>query len=150
DIVLVDEASMVDLAMMARLVDATPPHARLILLGDQDQLASVEAGAVLGDLCNTGAPRMFSRAFVARAAQLGVHLPLAAAAPVVGGLGDCIVSLTRGYRYRADSPIGALARAINAGDLPAVEAVLSAGNGVGRVDPAPDGRLGARLERAVR
>ena len=45
DVVLVDEASMVDLALMARLVDALPPHARLILLGDKDQLASVEAGA---------------------------------------------------------------------------------------------------------
>jgi exodeoxyribonuclease V alpha subunit len=150
DVVLVDEASMVDLAMMARLVDATPPQARLILLGDQDQLASVEAGAVLGDLCNTGAPHGFSRAFVERAGQLGERLPQAANAPVVTGLGDCIVSLTRGYRYRADSAIGGLARAINAGDLPAVEAALAVGDGVGRIDPAPDGRLGTRLERAIR
>ena len=150
DVVLVDEASMVDLAMMARLVDATPPHARLILLGDQDQLASVEAGAVLGDLCNTGAPREFSRAFADRAAELGVRLPLGADPPAATGLGDCIVSLTRGYRYRADSEIGRLARAINAGDLQTVEAVLAGGRDVSRVDPAPDGRLGARLERAVR
>ena len=45
---------MVDLALMARLFDAVPPRARVILLGDRDQLASVEAGAVLGDICNTG------------------------------------------------------------------------------------------------
>src|SRR5690606_13464852 len=51
DVLLVDEASMVHLEMMAALLDALPPHARLVLLGDKDQLASVEAGAVLGDLC---------------------------------------------------------------------------------------------------
>lgn len=48
---MVDEASMVDLPMMYRLLQALPAHARLILLGDKDQLASVEAGAILGDLC---------------------------------------------------------------------------------------------------
>lgn len=51
DIVIVDEASMVDLALMTKLFEAVPMGARLILLGDADQLASVEAGAVLGDLC---------------------------------------------------------------------------------------------------
>ncbi|MDV7214181.1 AAA family ATPase, partial [Azotobacter beijerinckii] len=51
DVLVVDEASMIDLEMMACLLDALPRHARLILLGDKDQLASVEAGALLGDLC---------------------------------------------------------------------------------------------------
>lgn len=51
DVLVVDEASMIDLEMMANLLDALPTHARLVLLGDKDQLASVEAGAVLGDLC---------------------------------------------------------------------------------------------------
>jgi exodeoxyribonuclease V alpha subunit len=50
DVVVVDEASMVDLALMSKLIDALKPQARLILLGDKDQLASVEAGAVLADL----------------------------------------------------------------------------------------------------
>ncbi len=50
DVVVVDEASMVDLAMMSKLVDALKPGARLLLLGDKDQLASVESGAVLGIL----------------------------------------------------------------------------------------------------
>ena len=50
DLVVVDEASMVDLALMSKLVDALKPGARLILLGDKDQLASVESGAVLADL----------------------------------------------------------------------------------------------------
>ncbi len=51
DVLVVDEASMIDLEMMANLLDAMPAHARLVLLGDKDQLASVEPGAVLGDLC---------------------------------------------------------------------------------------------------
>src|SRR5205823_2869959 len=50
DVVVVDETSMVSLPMMARLLDAVRPQARLVLVGDPDQLASVEAGAVLGDL----------------------------------------------------------------------------------------------------
>ena len=54
DLLVVDEASMIDLEMMAALADALPQEARLILLGDKDQLASVEAGSVLGDLCRHG------------------------------------------------------------------------------------------------
>ena len=55
DVLVVDEASMIDLALMARLLSALPPQARLILLGDRDQLASVDAGAVFADLCTAGA-----------------------------------------------------------------------------------------------
>ncbi len=55
DLVVVDEASMVDLALMSKLVQALPPGGSLVLLGDRDQLASVEAGSVLADLCD-GAP----------------------------------------------------------------------------------------------
>lgn len=52
DVLIIDEASMVDIEMMAAVVAALPAHARLILLGDKDQLASVEAGAILGQLCD--------------------------------------------------------------------------------------------------
>jgi exodeoxyribonuclease V alpha subunit len=55
DVVVIDEASMVDLALMSKLVDALPPQGRLILLGDRDQLASVESGAVLAD-CSRALP----------------------------------------------------------------------------------------------
>ena len=51
DVLVVDEASMIDLPMMSRLIEALPPHGRVIFLGDRDQLASVEAGAVRGDIC---------------------------------------------------------------------------------------------------
>src|SRR5439155_7134943 len=50
DAVVVDEASMVSLSLMAKLLDAVRPDARLVLVGDPDQLASVEAGSVLGDI----------------------------------------------------------------------------------------------------
>ena len=51
DLLVVDESSMIDLAMMSKLIESLHPTARLILLGDKDQLASVESGAVLNDLC---------------------------------------------------------------------------------------------------
>ncbi|MDH0748302.1 exodeoxyribonuclease V subunit alpha [Pseudomonas sp. GD03842] len=60
DVLVVDEASMIDLEMMANVLDALPPHARMVLLGDKDQLASVEAGAVLGDLCRDAEAGMYS------------------------------------------------------------------------------------------
>ncbi|MBF0236650.1 MAG: exodeoxyribonuclease V subunit alpha [SAR324 cluster bacterium] len=58
EVLIVDEASMIDMALMAKLLDALPINARLILLGDKDQLASVEAGSVLGDLCEGAAGHM--------------------------------------------------------------------------------------------
>ena len=61
DIVLVDEASMVDLALMCRLFDAIPQTAQVILIGDRDQLASVEAGGVLSDLCGNLAGETIDR-----------------------------------------------------------------------------------------
>ncbi len=57
DVLVVDEASMIDLPMMSRLIDALPAHGRVIFLGDRDQLASVEAGAVLGDDLRLGRVR---------------------------------------------------------------------------------------------
>ena len=152
DVLLVDEASMVDLALMARLLDAVPQHARVLLLGDEDQLASVEAGAVLGDICNSGVPRHYSRAVIERVAGLtDDRLPLAPDAPGRTGIWDCIVQLQHSYRYGADSGIGALARAINAGDSDAALAVLDQVDypDVALVAPATDGRLSAALRDAV-
>ena len=60
DVLIVDEASMVHLEMMDALLQALPPKARLVLLGDKDQLASVEAGAVLGELCRDAAAGRYS------------------------------------------------------------------------------------------
>ena len=72
DVIVVDETSMVSLTMMARLLDAVRPDARLVLVGDPDQLASVEAGAVLGDLARaSGRPEPHLDAALARAGPAG-------------------------------------------------------------------------------
>jgi exodeoxyribonuclease V alpha subunit len=112
DVLVVDEASMVDLALMAKLVDALPSRARLILLGDKDQLASVEAGAVLGDVC--GEVPGFSGAFGARLRRVtNEQIPVAESAHAP--LGNAIVMLRHSYRFGSDSGIGHLARAVNGG-----------------------------------
>jgi exodeoxyribonuclease V alpha subunit len=99
DVVVVDEASMIDLEMMARLLQAVPPNARLILLGDKDQLASVEAGAVMSQLC-TGSL-----------------------------LKAQTVTLIHSHRFDAKSGIGQWARAVNADvadNTPALKALWNA------------------------
>ena len=114
DLLVVDEASMVDLALMAKLVDALPVEARLILVGDKDQLASVEAGAVLGDICGRGRTPLFSKAMASRIRDLtGQAVP---AAEGGGELADCIVELQTGRRFTAGSAIAELSRAVNRGD----------------------------------
>jgi exodeoxyribonuclease V alpha subunit len=116
DAVVVDEASMVSLQLLYSLVRALPSASRLILLGDRDQLASVEAGAVLGDICGTDRKPQYSGLFGEMiAAVSGRRVPLASTGEVRSPVGDCIVELRRNYRFSAGSGIGALARAINEG-----------------------------------
>ena len=122
DAVVVDEASMVDLALMARLLDALPPSARLVLLGDRDQLASVEAGAVLGELC-AGAGAC-SGAFATRLRNVAGDAPAVAEAGQLAPLADCVMLLEHSYRFGAESGIGRLARAVRAGDEDAALALL--------------------------
>ena len=96
DVVVVDEASMIDLALMTKLLEAVSPETRLILLGDKDQLASVEAGAVLGEICAAGE----------------------------SVLTENIVFLDRSYRFDAAAGLGKMAQAINAGQTEEVLALL--------------------------
>jgi exodeoxyribonuclease V alpha subunit len=125
DVLIVDEASMVHLEMMDALLQALPPTARLVLLGDKDQLASVEAGAVLGDLCRDATAGRYSSAtaqFVqtvtgqALAAEFVVPDP----APV---LAQQTVMLRQSRRFKG--AIGQLALAVNRGDAAAARAVLT-------------------------
>ena len=116
DVVVIDEASMVDLALMAKLVIAVPPSARLILLGDKDQLASVEAGAVLADICNGGIRRDYSSDLAAQFAMVtGREFPFNSENKT-SPLSDCIVELRRNYRFADESEISHLSRAVNCGD----------------------------------
>ncbi|MCU0834950.1 MAG: exodeoxyribonuclease V subunit alpha [Chromatiaceae bacterium] len=116
DVLVVDEASMIDLPLMARLLAALPDQSRLILLGDKDQLASVEAGMVLGDICGQGRPLRYSAGLCdALAETAGVRLAPVRAPPVA----DQLAVLRRSYRFGPQSGIGAAARAVNAGDADA-------------------------------
>lgn len=114
DLLVADEASMVDLALMSKLLQALPAEARLILLGDKDQLSSVEPGAVLGDICDTGRAHPFSEVFCAEIQEAtGYAVAGAEGAPP---LSDSIVQLTRSYRFRGESGIAEAGRFINLGD----------------------------------
>ena len=126
DVLVVDEASMVDLPMMARLIAALPQHAQVVFLGDRDQLASVEAGAVLGDICH-----YVNRGYSAqRAGQLqrltGCKVPVGEAVPD-GALQDCLCLLRTSYRFGDDSGIGQLALAVNGSDVRRVATVFASG-----------------------
>ena len=127
DVLIVDEASMVHLEMMASLLDALPSGAILILLGDKDQLASVEAGAVLGDLCRDAQAGGYTAATIAYVAEAcGETIP-AVFAGQAGALAQQTVMLRSSRRF--GGPIGALAHAVNHGDVAAAEAVLREGSG---------------------
>ncbi len=126
DILVIDEASMVDLPMMERVVSALPPKARLILLGDKDQLASVEAGAVLGDICSflsVGYSQAQSRAI----ADLTGFDTLSRGHDRRAGVADSLCMLQKSYRFDARSGIGQLAKAINSGQARHLDQVLEQG-----------------------
>ncbi|MCE0765519.1 exodeoxyribonuclease V subunit alpha [Pseudonocardia kujensis] len=114
DVVVVDETSMVSLTLMARLLEAVRPDARLVLVGDPDQLASVEAGAVLGDLARAGGrpePGLEDR--LRGIGALGSEDP-----PVVHGV------VTLRHTWRFDGGIAEFAGAVQAGDADAAVALL--------------------------
>lgn len=117
DVVIIDEASMIDIALLSKLLDALDKETKLILLGDKDQLASVEPGAVLGDICNAGDPLQFSEAFARLIGDIsGIQIPAGFIDSSIPQVQNHIVHLRRSYRYRDDSGIGALSRAVNDGD----------------------------------
>jgi len=122
DLLVVDEASMIDLEMMASLLDALPPGASLVLLGDKDQLASVEAGSVLGDICGHAEQAGYSPATLERI-EKNTGYRLDAFAGNGTELDQHVVVLRRSHRFGRDSGIGELARAVNAGDPEGVAAV---------------------------
>ena len=120
DVVVVDETSMVSLTMMARLLDALRADTRLVLVGDPDQLASVEAGAVLGDLVERPVASRDPRV-----ARLTALLP-GDVAGAEDALASGVVRLRRNYRF--DGTIGALADAVRRGDPDAAMEVLRRGD----------------------
>ncbi|MDX8406479.1 MAG: exodeoxyribonuclease V subunit alpha [Mariprofundus sp.] len=117
DCLVVDEASMLDLPMAARLLAALPDQCRLILLGDRDQLASVDAGNVLGDITGHGHAIAYSPATAERLARLSGYAQ--AALPVssdASAISDAVALLRKSYRFKGHSGIGHLARMVNEGE----------------------------------
>lgn len=120
DVLVVDEVSMVDLPMMAKLLEALPENAKIVLLGDKDQLSSVEAGSVLADICgDTATSLSFSNKMGADIAKLAqVTIP---DGQITGqSLADCICMLHKSHRFDDKSGIGQLAKAVNRGDIAGV------------------------------
>jgi exodeoxyribonuclease V alpha subunit len=115
DALVVDEASMLDLALATQLLEAVPRAARIILLGDKDQLAAVESGAVFAEL--SVYPTLTAPCIAELAAMTGT--PAAAIAPPApatpSALRDCAVWFTQTYRFARDSGIGRFAADVNAG-----------------------------------
>ncbi|MBA2432578.1 MAG: exodeoxyribonuclease V subunit alpha [Chthoniobacterales bacterium] len=126
DVVIVDEASMVDLALMAKLVEAVPLTSRLVLLGDRNQLASVEAGNVLADICEA-----------AEAKDSPLH--------------GSVVELQRNYRFAETGGIYTVSSAINAGDAEAAFRALQPADGEVHWNklPAPETLSTALRERII-
>ncbi len=131
DIVVVDEASMADIALMSKLVQAVPSDSKIILVGDKDQLASVEAGSVLGDICDRDNVHGFSKDYLKRVMELtGEKIDMLSGQKINKmGLHDCIVYLKKSYRFAQSIEIGGVSRAVNMGDADKVLSLLKkAGN----------------------
>ena len=132
DVLVVDEASMIDLEMMANLLDALPAHARLVLLGDKDQLASVEAGAVLGDLCRDAEAGWYTAQTRSWLEQVsGENLSASDLQQDLDGthpLAQQVVMLRHSRRFGEGSGIGQLSRLVNQQLPREARALLAAGN----------------------
>ena len=126
DTLVVDEASMLDLALATRLTEAVPDHARIVLLGDHRQLAAVESGAVFAEIASD--PRLSAPCCTALASLCQIPLShIATPEPLRHSpLADCVIWFRQNYRFQADSGIGRLARCIDAGDLASASALLTA------------------------
>ncbi len=124
DLLIVDEVSMVDVALMAKLLDALKESARIILLGDRNQLASVEAGAVLSDIC--GGWSGYSHGFSNQLSGL-VGQQIAQSGDDLNTLGDSIVELRHSYRFGSESGIGRLAEAVVSGESETALGLLESG-----------------------
>jgi exodeoxyribonuclease V alpha subunit len=151
DALVVDEASMLDLALATKLLEAVPATARIVLLGDKDQLSAVESGAVFAEL--SADPSLSRACRDDLAALCGIEaeriVPPAPALP--GALRDAVVWFTYNFRFAGDSAIGRLASGINGGCANEVLAALRAAHdpAVCWVDDVADARSTALAEQIM-
>ncbi|MCP3958060.1 MAG: exodeoxyribonuclease V subunit alpha [bacterium] len=164
DLLVVDEASMVDLLLMDAALEALPPRARVVLLGDKDQLASVETGFVFGDLCTaarsgdsgsgaTEAANAYSDRFAdfyRRLSGRELRAPhTGRTATPRGLLANAAVELRTSYRFRDQPGIGELATAVRARDADRTLAVLGEGQ-VDDVEHMPPAEAAERILEPLR
>lgn len=128
DVVVVDEASMIALPLMSKLVQALSPQTRLILLGDKDQLASVEPGKIFGDICAAKQANVFSEKFITELQKLFGYQNLGSSGKNSTSIQDCTVQLKKNYRFDETSGIRALSQAVNNGNGSEAMSILTAGN----------------------
>jgi len=127
DLLVVDEASMLDVELMAALLSALPAHARLILLGDKDQLASVEAGALMAELCQWAEQGHYLPETVAWLNQLSAAaIPESLVSKQGKALEQQIGMLRVSHRFDPQSGIAKLANAVNSGQSAEVTAICHA------------------------
>lgn len=143
DLVVIDEASMVDVGLMAALFEALNPATRLILLGDKDQLASVEAGSVLADLCSRADEGCYTPETTAWIQEsTGVPLPRDFQNSGGAPLDQQITMLRRSFRFSSTGGIGLYATSVREGRLPREDRERPAGDGAsGDSPPGNDGAV---------
>jgi exodeoxyribonuclease V alpha subunit len=126
DVVIVDECSMIDVALFSKLLDAIDPRTRIILLGDKDQLASVEAGSLFGDLCqaqehlNVFSPerRQFINHFIS---NINRQIPVShERSNDSHPLFQHLVELRHSHRFTGNTGIGKFSKAIINNDIPVI------------------------------
>jgi len=125
DVVIIDESSMIDVAMFAKLLEAIGPSTRLIMLGDKDQLASVEAGSLFGDLCQSAHSinwfsqerAEFINSFLTSEA---VKLSGAETSATGGILAGHIIELQHSHRFSDEEGIGRFSKAVIRNDVPVI------------------------------
>ncbi len=132
DVLVVDEASMVDLPTMARLLTALPETARLILIGDPDQLAAVETGSVLAELRSCNPLNKFTPDLIQEFSSCGCNglQRNESSSPI----SDSIVTLNRGHRHSPDSGIADLLNALRTGACDTALQLLENGVGISRIE----------------
>jgi exodeoxyribonuclease V alpha subunit len=137
NVVIIDEASMVDLALLSKLLDAISPQARVILVGDKDQLASVEAGSAFRDICTPGFEIGISEN-QARTFEKCTGQKLTGVTSRQASIHDAVVELRENFRFAAGSGIGELSQAVNRGDAARANAILKSGKVKWRPTPSAE------------
>jgi exodeoxyribonuclease V alpha subunit len=142
DVLVIDEASMVDISLMHAVLAALPATCRLILIGDRHQLASVEAGSVFGDICHPAAGSRFSTSMRKRLQPWLDNRGTGDPGQAVSPLADCMVYLEKRFRFDGAPHIAELADAVLAGKGAAAARMLAG-------DPGEDGWVTPDASRGI-